>query len=412
MATDAFGRLRISDVFTVHEAYITVNSSDDYDTWMNFTAGTGAISKANIASGYAGLTVSTTGDSATRVTKLPMVYQPGKSRLVYMSSVPAYGGVTGSCTLRIGMFEITSYTSPDVTPSQGVWFESDGTTLYWVEKTSDGTETKVAQSSWNVDTFNGSGPSGVTLTASNIEKNLLIVIDQEWLGVGRIRVGFNLNGVNYYAQQFTHALEFPYTSTPRLPLVYQVISNGGSMEMRQICNTCLSESGFTPLGKRVSVANLLAGVPLNAASTKYILLGLRIDPTNASYRAGLLKILACKIFFPKGNNTQWCKVTIQLHSSNGSVGATSGTLTWNSAGSGLLSQYARGNGTTNIITTDGYIIHSDFINSSAQLNVTSADFETLLTRSQVSFFDTLYVSCEVNATGLNAMTTIDYIESF
>ena len=43
-------------------------------------------------------------------------------------------------------------------------------------------------------------PSGKTLTIANAAQTLLLVMDQEWLGVGRIRCGFIIDGVIYYGQ--------------------------------------------------------------------------------------------------------------------------------------------------------------------------------------------------------------------
>ena len=80
------------------------------------------------------------------------------------------------------------------------------------------------QSSWNIDTFDGSGPSGKTLiVAANANKTFLIVIDQEWLGVCRLRCGFVIDGVIYYAHQFLHnGLQVQYTKTPRISLSYYI----------------------------------------------------------------------------------------------------------------------------------------------------------------------------------------------
>ena len=92
-----------------------------------------------------------------------------------------------------------------------------GQIFYWGDVTQGGT-LDVPQSSWNIDTFNGNGPSGKTLTvAANANKTFLIVIDQEWLGVGRLRCGFVIDGVIYYAHQFLHnGLQVQYTKTPRI----------------------------------------------------------------------------------------------------------------------------------------------------------------------------------------------------
>ena len=120
-----------------------------------------------------------------------------KSRLFYLSGVPLSRVNSGSEEFysRIGIFSVDGSN----VPVEGHYFETDGINLYWVYAYG-GTTTRIVQSSWNVDTFNGSGPSGLTLTINNMLNDILFIIDQEWLGVGRVRVGFNLNGVNYQLQ--------------------------------------------------------------------------------------------------------------------------------------------------------------------------------------------------------------------
>ena len=72
----------------------------------------------------------------------------------------------------------------------------------------------------------------------------------QWLGVGRVRVGFNINGVIYYAHYFNNAnnLGSVYMSTPNLPVRYEVSSTGGSVTLDQICCTVQSEGGNSQMG--------------------------------------------------------------------------------------------------------------------------------------------------------------------
>ena len=56
-------------------------------------------------------------------------------------------------------------------------------------------DNKIIQSNWNVDVFNGTGASGITLDFS---KSQIFFIDYEWLGTGRVRCGFFIDGIPYY----------------------------------------------------------------------------------------------------------------------------------------------------------------------------------------------------------------------
>lgn len=402
MATDAFGRLRTSDVFTIFEYYPSAvssvaNSSLDEDIWV--TEQTGTTNTDFNSSTYIALNCQTDSSSITRKTKLPMDYQPGKSRLFYLSSVPLSRSVDVSenVVVKIGCFDSV----------EGHYFKTNGQTLSWVEYYNS-IEDEIVQSSWNIDTFDGTGPSGLTVNINSMLDNILFVIDQEWLGVGRVRVGFNLNGVNYYAHQFIHSNAYPYTTTPRLPLCYNIDANviNSSIETRQICCTCLSEGGFTPLGKRMSIATNLAGVPLLTNSNKYILLSLRIG---TGFDSGILKPLNTNILYPEGSASKWLRTEIQLHSTNGSVGSINGTLTYNGL-KDSISEYAIGDG-SQTINTDGFVIFSNFVNTNSTLNFAGSEYETLLTRAQISKYDTLYIIVEPNTNNTDVVASLDFIET-
>ena len=88
---DAFGRLRTSNPYTLFEYYPNSGSeNNDYDADSYLTkieqGGTIRYDTTNTIE----LNTSTNGttDVITRQTKLPMDYQPGKSRLIYMSAIP------------------------------------------------------------------------------------------------------------------------------------------------------------------------------------------------------------------------------------------------------------------------------------------------------------------------------------
>jgi hypothetical protein len=113
MALDAFGRLRVSNCFTTFNYYpspITVNSNLDIDTWVDITNGNG--SSTYNTDNYINMSVSNTGDYVLRITKQPMEYQPGKSRLLFFTGV-MLGESAGSDTLtsRIGLFNVDTFNS-------------------------------------------------------------------------------------------------------------------------------------------------------------------------------------------------------------------------------------------------------------------------------------------------------------
>lgn len=410
MATDAFGRLRVSNpsnIFDYFPSALTGSATPplDVDQWVNTTSGTGAIAYDSTYN-YVKLTCSANSDIATVSSKLPMTYQPGKSRLIYMTSIPLSRVNSGSETLsfKIGIFSLSGNN-----PQEGHYFETNGTSLYWVY-CYGGTPTQVIQSSWNIDTFDGTGPSGLTLTASNTTKNMLFVIDQEWLGVGRVRVGFNLNGVNYYAHQFIPNLTYAYTTTPLLPLSYQLsaTSIGSSIFSGKICATCVSEGGYTPLGTKIAVGTSIAGVNVSDSGTKYVILGLKIG---SSFPTGIIKILGLDMLYPGGSTTKWATIELQLHSTNGSIGALSSTPSFTQVSHSITQLYTGpSSGTAISVTTDGYILTRHNILQSEQIYFNSSEYDTLLTRMQLSKYDTLYIVGTANTANQTIIASLEFIE--
>lgn len=85
----------------------------------------------------------------------------------------------------------------------------------------------VAQSSWNIDKFDGTGPSGITL---DLTKTQILWIGAQWLGVGRAMIGFDIDGRLYPAHQFLNAnsLAVPYCKTFNLPVRLEAVTSGST----------------------------------------------------------------------------------------------------------------------------------------------------------------------------------------
>jgi hypothetical protein len=312
-----------------------------------------------------------------------------------------------SLIVRFGLFSVTA--DSNRTPIEGHYFYTDGQTLFWTE-TYGQSETKITQASWNIDIFDGNGASGLTVDTSTLLTDMLFVIDQEWLGAGRVRVGFNINGVNYYAHQFTHTTAYSYTTTPRLPIVYQITGTtvSSNIETRQNCSTCISESGFIPTGVRHSFGTSVDGVSMSSADVKYVLLGLRI---NSSYTDSILKPVGIYLLYPSASASKWAKIEVHLFSTNGTIGVLNATPSFTQI-SESTSEFAVGDGSTHYVTTDGYVAHVFYLSSSDSNHTISTEaYETLFTNAQISQYDTLYVVATTNSTNQVVTGAVDFIEA-
>lgn len=232
---DAFGRLRVSQPFTLFDSQQRYELDDNF---VSNTASGGTVTYLATQSS-ANLTVTgTIGSYAARETKWVFSYQPGKSLLALCSLCLAPKS-SGNLVQRVGYFG----------SENGIFLELSDQ-VYIVKRsnvTGVITETRVAQTDWSNDPLNGYGPSGVTLDPTKVQ---LIWFDFEWLGVGNVRTGFVFNGqfVVTHVFQHTNYASTTYITTACLPVRYEIQTLLGSApatsNLTQICSTVISEGGY------------------------------------------------------------------------------------------------------------------------------------------------------------------------
>ena len=266
-AVDAFGRQRVSNPFTLFDSS---HRFKDNNLWATATTGT-ATATFNADQGLVDLTVNNAENAeVVRETTKVFSYQPGKSLLVMNTFVmsPAKAGLRQ----RVGYYGAKN----------GMYLELDGSVLSFVKRSfvSGGlVDTKIEQSTWNIDTLDGDGPSGITL---DISKAQILWMDIEWLGVGSVRLGFVIDGQFIHCHTIHHAniITSTYITTASLPLRYEIkntTATSGSSTMKQICSSVISEGGYGLSGAQQAV-----GIPINAprtlgtAGTFYPVVGLRL----------------------------------------------------------------------------------------------------------------------------------------
>jgi len=341
MSKDAFGRQRVSNPFTLFDSS---HRFKDNNLWSTATTGT-ASAVFNANQGLIDLNVDNTVDSeVVRETTKAFSYQPGKSLLIMNTFVmqPAKTGLRQ----RVGYYSA----------SNGIYIELANSTLYIVKRSSVSgvlVDTRIAQSSWNNDTLDGTGPSGVTL---DISKAQILYMDIEWLGVGCVRVGFVINGEFILCHVFYHANEITstYITTASLPLRYEIKNTAGTSGnsiLKQICSTVISEGGYELRGLQQAI-----GIPittpktLTTAGTFYPIVSIRLKTTNLD---AIIVMTALSIMgIGNGINYNW-----QIRASGTTTGGS-----WVSAGTDSSVEY-------NISGTSfsgGRILASGFLNSSNQ----------------------------------------------
>ena len=242
---DAFGRLRVSNPTTLFEASFTYDAQPLLFEPITVAGG-------SVAQEASALTLSvdgTAGALAAVQSRQYTPYEKGKSQLVKVTGV--LGPSTAGVRARLGYFDL----------ADGFYVEQAADGLAIVRRSSTtGTvvETRVPQAQWNIDRMDGNGASGVHLDP---ELAQIFVLDGQWLGVGRIRIGFNVDGSTYFAHQFLHAnreVVAPYTRSFTLPVRYEVasVAAGGVGSLVAVCCDVESEGGVdNPVGFDFAAAN-------------------------------------------------------------------------------------------------------------------------------------------------------------
>jgi hypothetical protein len=254
-ATDAFGRLRVSNPYTLFDGGLRY--FDNTYKWDQVD--TGSVSSSFLPNESSILMNATGEGSAIRQTKQVFSYQPGKSLLVLLTFV--MNTPTTGVTQRAGYFGTQN----------GIYFEVAGTTKNLVIRkytsgSVDDTTEKFPQNLWNGDKLDGTGASGITL---DVTKAQIFWTDIEWLGVGSVRCGFVINGQFIVCHTFHHAnlLNTVYMTSATLPLRYELISTGPAASMRAICSTVMSEGGYSNRSFTRAIGTALTGK--NLSNTVY-----------------------------------------------------------------------------------------------------------------------------------------------
>jgi hypothetical protein len=279
-AVDAFGRLRISDPFTIFDSQHQDVENDKWDTLI-----TGSGTKTHLPNESAiKLEIATANnDSIIRETLRTMPYQPGKSLLIMNTF--AMGTPKANVVQRLGYYSANN----------GIYFENDSGNNYIVMRSSvtgNVVETRVAQTNWNVDRFDGTGYTSQQAGTGHengldVSKSNLFWLDVEWLGVGDVRCGFLVDGLLKTAHIFhnDNVNATTYMRSAILPLRYEIFNKGvttSNTVMRQICSSVVSEGGYTQINQSRSASTPLTGKNLtNLINNPMISVRLKTNRLNA-----------------------------------------------------------------------------------------------------------------------------------
>jgi hypothetical protein len=318
---DAFGRVRVSEPFPIFDNKNTLGKNTN--SWEEVTNGVGAsITYIPNESSVRLETGTVSGEYAIRQTARYFPYVPGKSHNVVMTMV--LGNGKENVVKRFGLFD----------DKNGVFFEQLGTEIRVVIRSNtSGTpvDSVVAQEEWAVDKLNGTGVSGITLDQSKFQ---IGSIDFQWLGGGRVRYGFNINGKLLYCHEANHANinTMVYMETPTLPLRYEIRNVGtsaSSTSMDEVCCALTSEGGYVLPGLGFSASR---GITIKAVTTRVPIFAIRLKNSfESKENRRTARFLAAK-FFAQSND-----VYFEIHHVHKPSAITA---TWNDVSEGSAIEYS------------------------------------------------------------------------
>lgn len=290
---DAFGRLRTGQPFGIFDSKSVYN--EDPNAWGTILVGGASAIAHNPVDSTVTMTVdSAVDDRVVRQTLHYHPYVPGKSHNI--TTTGAFGDGVAGIKKRWGYYD----------DNNGIFWELDGTDVsLTLRSDSSGSivSEKYMQNAWNLDKLDGSGPSGVTLDPTQAH---ILCIDMQWLGVGRVRVGFIIGGKLILVHEFNHANKSTttYMRRPDLPVRYEMLNVTGaaSTTMKSICASVASEGGYTLPGFEFSTDT---GIATRSVTTRVPIIAIRHKATFNSVENRSLARLLKIAFRTAGNDILW-----------------------------------------------------------------------------------------------------------
>lgn len=391
---DGFGRIRVADTELVESLHF---SNTNHPLLVN-TAVTGSAATAFNANTSSLRITNTTGSSDTAIvqTKRYFRYNPGRSYVVTLSG--NMGAKKANVTQRWGYFDANN----------GLFFEQTNSGLVLKVRTNSSgspVDTSVAQSAWNLDKLDGTGPSGINL---NTALHNLYVIDFLWHGAGRIRFGILFNGAIVYCHQINAAnvSATPFMRSPSLPLRVELNNTAGTASTTTLDLVCFafqkeaSDSLSAPYTFSTATA---ARSPTSVGATLIPLLSIRPRATFNSL-TNRIPIIPSEVQV----TTQQVAVYASIVLNATLTGASFAAVQTNSATEVDIAATALSGGT---------VVRSFFIPASSSLgSVVSADVVSALELLSLgldiagSVQDTLTVACQSTGGGSNTWATANWEE--
>lgn len=272
-SNDSFGRLRVSNPYTLFESS---HRYQDNGRIGIYTANGGTSTHNPNQSVIEASVTTDSGSLVYRESLRVFPYQPGKGLQVLQTF--CFGPAKENLRIRYGYFDTNN----------GIYLQRDGNEVSFIIRSSPNgvpiESEKVTQANWNIDPLNGNGISTLTL---NLEAVQILFIDIQWLGVGIVRVGFVIDGQLVPVHQFNHSNIIgnvtTYMGTACLPVRAEIENTGitaSASTLKIICTSVISEGGFEVRGRPYCVGHTIAAPYILATpGVTYPIVSIRLKAT-------------------------------------------------------------------------------------------------------------------------------------
>jgi hypothetical protein len=293
---DAFNRLRVSEITSLLEVSHVYDKRPEI---VDEVTGGTAISDFDLGNSQVVMSGTGADSYVIRQTFNYAVYQPGKSQL-FEASFSIFQ-LESDVIKRVGYFNSTSGStySDDL---DGFFLESDGINneiSFQIWKSGDLMYSS-STTSWSSNVID---PNTIAWSESN-----LMIVDFQWLGVGRVRFGMVISGVIYYFTEYTAVGDIPtvYMSSPNKPIRYELRTSGGTGSLNMICSQVSMEGSLNQLVIPTGIVGPLSQVTFSTSGVKYPFIGIK---TSSGYE-DISLILENINIMNTSNDNFYCTVEI------------------------------------------------------------------------------------------------------
>ena len=312
---DSFGKLQVVVPQVVYDVRFT-NSLQPLVTTTN-TANSGTVTLASEVSSAALNVTAANGSKALLQSREYIHFQPGRTSLFYLAGKFSDSSVNRK--QRLGCFDNIN----------GLFFEYENSVLYVVTRTGvfgPPVDTRIAQSSWNIDKMDGTGVSGITLNPELIQT---YVIQTQGHGSGSRLWGFNIGNEVFFVhkEDSANVSGIPWAATGDFPCRGEIINTAGGGT-----STSLFIQSFAALtGGESSTAAITHAVNRNSDAsinngTFSPIISLRLK---AATNRGILRVIQIPVLSTSTDNLE---VRVVLNPSL--TGAS-----WTSAGANSIAEF-------------------------------------------------------------------------